>query len=482
MTAKEIMTQGVSTFKGNTAIRFGTDKQSNTKNSFEMIMNKSLNSSNQNQKQPITKQNSLETKSKQTDNSVQNTQNVQDVSKVQSKDVNVQHLTNNATDVEVTEPVKEETVAMLEKEIGEVVKDILDITDEELENLLSILNVGLIDLCNPDMMRNLVLEANQSTDFTDLLLNENMENQLNQLFSSLEPTVLAQQLDIPKEQLQQIVDLVSMPAVEEETSAAANPFTDIKELETQNTQSTAVQSDLSQKQIDPKTVKVSAEEDIVSEEQTQDPKIVVVKPEETVKEFSQSQTTSQDQNAQDQKSENRDSSIETFINNLVGTQTNNKVEFNEQIIQVQQMREIVQQVVEQIKVVIKPDQTQMQMQLNPEHLGKLQLSVTAKDGVMTASFVVQNEVAKEAIESQMQTLQDRFQEQGLKVEAVEVTVSNFTFEQSNQTDSNNQEQKGKQRRHLNLEDVEEVQHTLTEEEEIAVDMMAKNGGSIDYTA
>jgi len=44
---------------------------------------------------------------------------------------------------------------------------------------------------------------------------------------------------------------------------------------------------------------------------------------------------------------------------------------------------------------------------------------------------VENQVAKEALESQMITLKETFAEQGLKVDAVEVTVSDFGLEHQN---------------------------------------------------
>ena len=106
----------------------------------------------------------------------------------------------------------------------------------------------------------------------------------------------------------------------------------------------------------------------------------------------------------------------------------------------QQMVDIVNQVVEQIKVTLGKETTTMQMQLNPENLGKVLISVTSKNGVMTANFTVQTEEAKEALQSQMYSLREAIESRSLKVDAVEVEVSDFAFSQSSQADAQ-QEQK-----------------------------------------
>ena len=106
----------------------------------------------------------------------------------------------------------------------------------------------------------------------------------------------------------------------------------------------------------------------------------------------------------------------------------------------QQMVDIVNQVIEQVKVTLGKETTTMQMQLNPENLGKVLISVTSKNGVMTANFTVQTEEAKEALQSQMYSLREAIESRSLKVDAVEVEVSDFAFSQSSQADAQ-QEQK-----------------------------------------
>ena len=99
------------------------------------------------------------------------------------------------------------------------------------------------------------------------------------------------------------------------------------------------------------------------------------------------------------------------------------------------MQEIVDQVVNHIRIRVLPQTTSMELQLNPESLGRVHLAVSSNQGVATATLTVQNEMAKEALESQLLVLRENLESQGLKVESVEVNVSHFGFK--NQEDSNN---------------------------------------------
>lgn len=82
---------------------------------------------------------------------------------------------------------------------------------------------------------------------------------------------------------------------------------------------------------------------------------------------------------------------------------------------------------------MKNDVTSLQMQLYPEHLGKVSIQVVSKNGVLTAQIAAENEVAKAALESQLATLKESFDSQGIKVQSVEVMVSTNAFEQNQQS-------------------------------------------------
>lgn len=128
--------------------------------------------------------------------------------------------------------------------------------------------------------------------------------------------------------------------------------------------------------------------------------------------------------------------FETFLDNLSANFTESNVEFGGETIRVHELREIAQQIVQQVKVMAKPGETTMELQLYPEHLGKVNLTLSSKDGILSAHFIVQNELAKEAVEGQLITLKETLAEQGIRVETIEVTVAGYTFDQGKSQEGN----------------------------------------------
>jgi len=142
-----------------------------------------------------------------------------------------------------------------------------------------------------------------------------------------------------------------------------------------------------------------------------------------------------------------------------------------------QVREIANQIMEQIKITIRPEQTNMELQLNPEHLGRVNLTITEKEGMMTAQFTTQTEVAKEAIESQMAVLRESLQNQGIKVEAIEVTVSEFGFDRNEEKGQrgNGEPEKRRKSGTFRIEEPEETTPRTTE-------YLNVTDSSVDYSA
>ena len=149
--------------------------------------------------------------------------------------------------------------------------------------------------------------------------------------------------------------------------------------------------------------------------------------------------------------------------------------------------DIMNQITEYIRINLRGDVQEMELQLHPASLGSVNVQIAAKDGVITAQFTAQNETVKAAIESQLVQLKTQFEEQGIKVEAVEVTVANYRFEQnfSGKEENAGEGKNGKKGpRRINLNDmgVEELPEDLEDSDKIAADMMARSGNTVDYTA
>lgn len=147
---------------------------------------------------------------------------------------------------------------------------------------------------------------------------------------------------------------------------------------------------------------------------------------------------------------------------------------------------IMRQIMDYMKVQVKADTSSLEMQLHPASLGTVQVQIASRGGALTANFITQNEAVKAALESQMVQLIERFDEQGVKVEAIEVTVQTHEFERNLEQGQGRGQQneeparKGRIRR-INLNDAVSMEN-MEEEDALAADMMAANGNTVDYTA
>lgn len=140
---------------------------------------------------------------------------------------------------------------------------------------------------------------------------------------------------------------------------------------------------------------------------------------------------------------------------------------------------ITKQVIDQVKLTMKNDVTSLEMQLYPEHLGKVSIQLVSKNGVMTAQIAAENEAAKMALESQLSVLKENFDSQGLKVQSVEVMVSARGFDQNTESGNNAQDGRGNGRKPKKgfLSGLDE-----TEEKNLEEDLKEALGNTVSYTA
>lgn len=129
----------------------------------------------------------------------------------------------------------------------------------------------------------------------------------------------------------------------------------------------------------------------------------------------------------------------------------------------------------------------MEMQLNPENLGKVFVTVTSQHGEVSAHIAAQTVAAKEAIESQIGQFRENLAQNGIKVQAVEVTIASHEFERdlSGQEQKFQQEQPEKRqnrRRMLNQETLQQefLSGVMTEDDQVIANMMKDQGNSMDY--
>lgn len=65
---------------------------------------------------------------------------------------------------------------------------------------------------------------------------------------------------------------------------------------------------------------------------------------------------------------------------------------------------------------------EISIQLSPEHLGKVRVSLEMKDGVMAARIAVESDAVKKQVEAGLSTLKEALQNQGIQLQGMEVSV------------------------------------------------------------
>lgn len=141
---------------------------------------------------------------------------------------------------------------------------------------------------------------------------------------------------------------------------------------------------------------------------------------------------------------------------------------------------IIRQITDNIKATTGNNITSLELSLNPESLGKVNIQIISKDGAVTAQISAETEAARHAIESQVASLKETLNNQNIKVDAVEVMVGTKNFEQEKESDNNESKQQNRRRvsRRINIEDFMDEQEEQ-EEDEI---LMKVEGNTISYSA
>lgn len=429
-------------------------------------------------------------------NSVSDNQKSSNLKVAKSNTVNAKNTDDNISELNANASAKADlkSVENVANEITNEVRDILGVNDETLANAMTALGFSTLDLLDTSNLAKLVLTINGSSEFTDLLTDENMMNQLNSLIDVVENINWEELTGMSKEDFATVLaNSTQQGDIEHE-----NLMTTVSDGETFS----VIQEDASDRQVNVQT-DVSDNITDVSDNITdakQDVTVVVEKNQSEAEQGSAQTDSDAGKNMSEEIAESTLSDDDAVSSRQTNVQ-NNFIQNMEQAavnveqtqsarpdtVRMQQMVDIVNQVVEKIKVSLGTESTSMEMQLNPEHLGKVLLNVSSKNGMMTAVFSVQSEEAKAALESQMFTLRENLELRELKVDAVEVNVSDFDFSRSDQAMDGGQSKaddgNGKQMK-FDFGDDSSDESAISNEEKEAVrkQVMRDNGSQIDFTA
>ncbi len=376
------------------------------------------------------------------------------------------------------------------EQFSEDVKDVLceefGITEEQLTEAMEMLGLTFADLLNPNQLALLVSKLTGETNAAALLCSEEFMtvfHAIGELGASL-----AEELGMTEEELTQLLDqmlteggpLAEGNAADENHSDALNAPTDAKSAE-----DAAAMQDAPTEEASGLTTKEQQTEGTEGEQQTD---LL------SAKESQESANGQKHQQFGGTMQEQTGTQLRHDMTGAVGTNVTETAfaQVQEQVngtgTQVN-VADIIKQIVEFSRVTISRTATTMEMQLNPENLGKLYLQLSAKDGIVSAHITAQNEVVKEALESQIVQFKENMNDAGIKVDAVEVTVGSHEFEKNLEQNAKQEERQAEeqekaagQTRKINLKELDEWDGVLTEEESLVAQMMAEQGNSIDFTA
>lgn len=370
-------------------------------------------------------------------------------------------VVNNSATTTVNDDNLKEDVAQAVSDIKDKIKETMDVSDEDIENAMEQLGIGIVDLLDPQSVTDLVIALSGNSDslefLTDASAVANLEDIINTVDEVTQNLTETYNIDITS-----VKDIVKdFENDSDEAVASEQPV---------NKQITDYQDDKQNEKAVTEDTKESIT-DVIAEK-------TEVKSEAA---FTDEKKNDSDTHLQDKNNDG----IEKITSDM--TQSIQKA-FSEVVDETSAVNEvdIVRQVVEQIKVTTTQQLSSIEVMLNPENLGKVHVAVTAKQGIVTAQLTAQNEQVKAALENQMTALKEQFNNQGVKVEAVEITVQSHGFESEQNLEGNNSnqaQQEKKSHRKLDLSSLEGLDESdMTSEEIRAKDAIVNGNSSVEYSA
>ncbi len=407
------------------------------------------------------------------------------ISKSRRDVVNTQKTDTKETVVreDMTPEQNQQAIKEAGEEIAKEVAKELGVTEEEVAKAMEELGLSAAALLEPSNLTQLVLQLSGGQDQMALLTDENLFAQLQELLAMASEVRngLMETLNVDLEELQLMLDEMYSSYGDLEVGEAA----------------TEIQASVSEEPII--TVEVKDGDETVrlaADENGNAIKTVEVVASDQEQNVARENTGGQEEKGNENDKQGMEENLSSAnplldaLNQNAGTA---EVSFDQTVpFFSEQTRDIMDQIMDYMKIQLKPGMDQLEMQLHPESLGTVHIQLTSKGGEITAQFHVQNEAVKAALESQVSTLQETLKDQGVKVEAIQVTVESHGFESNlwqgqgkeENADASSRNSKKTPRR-INLNDLDVnglTEEEASEEERLAVSMMEANGNTVDYTA
>lgn len=404
----------------------------------------------------------------------------QEASPVRSKTDRVKETAKTA-EADVSKEVTDKLEEAGKELIGQIAEE-LGVTEEEVLDAMEALGFSMMSLFDPEMLTQLVLTVSGS-DSLSLLTDAGLYDSLQTLLGkSAELTEgIMENFSLSPEEFDQIMTEYQMAEKQPEMPLVDGGVSGLEAEAVADTQPEPV-------------ITVSVEEGTESVKLTTDEKGNVKQVETVVAKEQPEKSGEEGSMAEEHSASNEGSGQLQTTNPVLQTNVQNQMASAEVSFEQAAMyltadtEQIMNQIMDYMRIQLRPGMDQLEMQLHPETLGTVQIQITSQGGEITAQFKVTNETVKAVIESQLIELKESLKNQGVVVEAVEVSVESHAFEsnlwqgQGRQEDASYKENKKSPRR-IDLSRLDEdFEENATEEEILSAKMMEANGNTVDYTA
>lgn len=399
---------------------------------------------------------------KRADTNVSDGKKQTDLNKYTKTDVKSEttHVSGEKTNQSET-PQETDEIDLKAQLLSVKLKKLLNVDDETLENLLQTTGVLIQDLLDPTAMQDFILQVNDATS-VDLLIDESLNNLVQQALQLLNdvltestgtgntevyPDEMVFQGDTASAQTEEqpAAGTEKMQMVETEAEPAAHITPENKTVQT-DAKGSGIETDNAEVQI-------------------------------TV----QTENAGDTDASADWMKQNADDVISNL--NQAMTQAATGPALTETYDTVVSQTDIVRQVVDEIKLNLSKDVTSMTLQLNPEQLGKVQIHVTTKNGVMQAQIIAETEAARNAVESGLSLLKEAFDNRDLKVDAIEVMVGTQDYFENGEAQTQADAESGRENQRKRVTGINlqaDSDDEISENQKLESEMMKAQGNQVSY--
>ena len=286
---------------------------------------------------------------------------------------NISDVNSKADNKDVTDTVKEVC-----EDIKDAIKEEFDVSDEDIKVAMELLGLTALDLLSTAKVAELI-EQLTGTDALTLITNEDMMQSFNNIINVVDEAN---------------ADIAGMLGVKTEEVGIVLGQNDIAPVV--NSEDTAKQDNV--KEADAKNADDNINQTVDNQESLSE---VLAKK----------ITTESDGKAKNNMSESNEANNKVtyadVADNMISNITDTFADIITEDISTVKEADIVNQVIDSVKLMASRELTSMEVMLNPEHLGSVHITVTARNGIVSAQIAAQNEQVKTALENQMVTLREQ---------------------------------------------------------------------------